>query len=117
VEEFLDGQPEEAIGSERRRILWVSRQLEKEALEWYQDWMDRVERGLVEHHWTSFVDELRTRFTDENEADTAYRELEAFTYREDIHTFLIHWDVFSRRAGVSGVAYRKMLFAAIGPTL
>jgi hypothetical protein len=117
VEEFLDGQPEEVIGGERRRILWVSRQLEKEALEWYQDWVDRVDRGLAEHRWTNFVDELRTRFTDDNEADSAYRELEAFTYREDIHTFLIRWDVLCRRAGVSGVAYRKMLFAAIGQTL
>jgi hypothetical protein len=42
VEEFLDGQPEEAIGGERRCILWVSRILEKEALVWYQDWVDRV---------------------------------------------------------------------------
>jgi hypothetical protein len=117
VEEFLDGQPTEVIGSEKRRILWVSRQLEREALEWYQDWMDRVERGLAEHQWASFVDELRTRFTDENEADTAYRELEAYTYREDIHTFLIRWDVLCRRAEVSGMAYRKMLHAAVGPAL
>jgi hypothetical protein len=76
-----------------------------------------VDRGQAEHRWASFVDELRIRFMDENDADTAYRALESFAYREDIHTFLIRWDVLCRRAGVFGVAYRKMLFAAIGPTL
>jgi hypothetical protein len=59
VEEFLEGQPEEVVGGERRRILWVSRQLEKEAQEWYLDWKQRVERGQAEYRWASFVDELR----------------------------------------------------------
>jgi hypothetical protein len=35
VEEFLESQPEEVIGGERRRIVWVSRLLEQEAQEWY----------------------------------------------------------------------------------
>jgi hypothetical protein len=39
------------------------------------------------------------------------------TYQRDIHTFLIRWDALCARAGVSGVAYRKMLLSAIGPTL
>jgi hypothetical protein len=117
VEEFLENQPEEVIGGERRRILWVSRQLEKEAQEWYLDWKRRVRDGQAEHSWPSFVDELRRRFRDDNEADAAYRELETLSYQKDIYTFLIRWDALSTRAGVSGVAYRKMLLAAIGPAL
>jgi hypothetical protein len=54
---------------------------------------------------------------DDNEADLGYRELETMTYQRDIHTFLIRWDALCAQAGVSGVAYRKMLLSAIGPTL
>jgi hypothetical protein len=117
VEEFLKSQLEEVIGGERRRIVWVSRLLVKEAQEWYLEWKRRVRDGQTEYNWPSFVDELRQRFTDDNEADLAYRELETMTYQRDIHTFLIRWDALCARAGVSGVAYRKMLLAAIGPTL
>jgi hypothetical protein len=117
VEEFLDSQPEEVIGGERRSIVWVSRLLEKEAQEWYLEWTRRVRDGQTDYNWQSFVDELRQRFTDDNEADLAYRELETMTYQRDIHTCLIRWDALCARAGVSGVAYRKMLLSAIGPTL
>jgi hypothetical protein len=117
VEEFLDSQPEEVIGGERRRIVSVSRLLEKEAQEWYLEWKRRVRNGQAEHNWQSFVNELRQRFTDDNEADLAYRELETMTYQRDNYTFLIRWDTLCARAGVSGVAYRKMLLSAIGPTL
>jgi hypothetical protein len=63
--------------------------LEKEAQERYLEWKRRVRDGQTEYNWQSFVDELRQRFTNDNEADLADRELETMTYQRDIHTFLI----------------------------
>jgi hypothetical protein len=91
--------------------------MEKAAQEWCLEWKCHVREGKVENNWPTFVSELRRRFTDENEANIAYRELESLTYQKDIHTFLIRWDALCFRAGVSGVSYRKMLFTAIGPIL
>jgi hypothetical protein len=119
VIQFLDNQPPEAIGDDKRKISWVSSRLEAEADIWYWDWKEQAEKpfSAVPYTWDQFQADIKKRFTDVREDIRAWRDLKKIAYSDDIHSFLTKWDGLCVKAGVQGTVYRDMLLRAVGPAV
>jgi hypothetical protein len=90
VRQYMSAQPADAVGTEERRIFWVSGLLTKDAKEWYWDWVKRAERGEFAMDWAIFESELLKRFEENGQDIKALRELSRLAYVSgaSIHTFL-----------------------------
>jgi hypothetical protein len=115
VRQYMSAQPADAVGTEERRIFWVSGLLTKDAKEWYWDWVKRANRGEFALDWATFERELLQRFEESGQDVKALRELRKLTYVSgaSIHTFLARWDALSLKARVRDVVYREMLLGAM----
>jgi hypothetical protein len=115
VRQYLSAQPAEAVGTEERRIIWVSGLLTKDAKAWYWDWARRAQGGEFALNWVTFERDLFERFEEDGQDVRALRELKKLAYVNgtSIHAFLARWDALSLKAKVRDVVYREMLLEAM----
>jgi hypothetical protein len=115
VLQYLRAQPADAVGTEERRIIWLSGLLTKDAKAWYWDWSRRAQSGEFELSWAAFERDIAERFEEDEQDVRALRELRKLAYVDgtSIHGFLAQWDALSLKAKVRDVVYRQMLLGAM----
>jgi hypothetical protein len=115
VLQYLRAQPADAVGTEERRIIWLSGLLTKDAKAWYWDWARRAQNGEFELSWAAFERDIAERFEEDEQDVRALRQLRKLAYVDgtSIHGFLAQWDALSLKARVRDVVYRQMLLGAM----
>ena len=87
------------------------------ALAWHMQWETEAVSGKHERSWTEYRAAIHTRFYNEFQEETAYKDIMDVKYEGSIQDMITEYDTLNVKAGITGVAYRTMLMRSLPPQI